>query len=223
MNLPQTIDRREIAQLAPSDSHAMRVIVRRVVNQAPYRVRGKMHHYLFEWDFQLQAHILDIPQSVWMHEFPESGPYRDNRSIAHDLQGNRAPTDAPLVFLLVPWSGYIANLEETSAMPTHEAEPALLSAPDFIGPIRDMLVKLNAPDVVLAALDLATGASNAALLDYVASIPDTETEAEQEAETEAELAPIAATASQINPKTGLPYTPEALRMRKYRAGKKASA
>lgn len=214
MKLPQTIDKRALAALAPQDTHAVRVIVRRVVNQAPYRVRGKMHHYLFEWDFQLQAHILDVPQSAWMAEFPSSGPYRDNRSIAHDFQGNRSATMAPLVFLLVPWSGHVAGTE--AAVTAGQA-----TAPDFIGPIREMLVKLQAPEVVLHALDLATGDSNAALLEYVAGIPDAE--GETPAEPEADLVPIAATASQINPKTGLPYTPEALRMREYRARKKATA
>jgi hypothetical protein len=216
MKLPQTIDKRALAALAPQDTHAVRVIVRRVANQTPYRVRGKMHHYLVEWDFVLQAHILDIPESVWMHDFPP-GPYRDNASISHDIQGCRSVQSAPLVFLLVPYA-------------QEQAQPAVMGAAatpsgiaDFIAPLKDLLNKLKAPAIMHEAVEVMAEDSVEVFGDFVDSltVDEDEAPASDPGQTAAtDLVPVAATATQINPKTGKPYTKEALRMRAMRERKK---
>ena len=103
MTLPKLVDNKILASLAsPSDAFAVRVIVRRVVNNAPYRIHGKIRHYLAAFDKALGAHCIDVPLSVWMDGIA-TGIYRDNLSVAHDLQGNRSQSMAPLVFLVIPW------------------------------------------------------------------------------------------------------------------------
>lgn len=143
MHLPKFVTQEVLNQLAaPTDRVMVRVVLRRIGNTAPYTVWGKKRRYVFRRDPELGAHVLDVPMSVWMWGFPD-GPYRDNLSIAHDLQGNRAAVKAPLVFLVIE-SGAVADAEAPQA---GEASHESLLA------FRELLVAMEAPELVLQAFD----------------------------------------------------------------------
>jgi len=153
MKIPNALDNRILAKLAsPDETHAVRVVIRRVMNHGPYVIRGRLRQYTAEHDAKLSVHVLDVPASVWMHDFP-SGPYRENTSIAHDLQGNRGSALAPLVFLIVPWKNAKSNPaaeapENGSEVPENRPDAALAA-------LRTFAEKLGAPELMLSAIDLA--------------------------------------------------------------------
>jgi hypothetical protein len=86
MNIPNTLSRQTLASLAPDDTHCVRVILKKVANNAPYLVRGRTRKYLFERNPEVKAHALDIPVSVWMQGANESRGYRPGISIPEDLK-----------------------------------------------------------------------------------------------------------------------------------------
>jgi hypothetical protein len=138
-NLPNFLDRRTLASLAaPDETHAVRVIARKISSPVAYRHRGKARTYLFEKDGIIQAHVLDVPVSVWMRDVP-GGPYRANASISEDL----APTmNVPLTFQVIQWG---------------EAKPAAPAAPPAsattIEELREIAKVLGAPPVMIEAIE----------------------------------------------------------------------
>jgi hypothetical protein len=101
MNLPSTISRQALAKLSfPEETHAVRVILKKVANNAPYLVRGKTRRYLFERNPEAKAHCLDIPVSIWMQDVDKFNGYRPGTSIPEDLK----PTiSLPFMMHVVPW------------------------------------------------------------------------------------------------------------------------
>lgn len=151
MNLPPLITSAALRSMArPDETHAMRVIVRSVQNSRPYRLRGKRYHYLAERDPGSNVHCLDIPASVWMNGFPQ-GTYRDNPSLAHDLQGNRAAVGmSPLLFGIVPWvHGDTPLVAPTSTAPAQDLN--LLEAFDAFDAL---LADMDAPEIITSAFAL---------------------------------------------------------------------
>ena len=135
MNIPHLVDNKALADLAsPTDALCVRVVLRRVQNNAPYRLHGKLRIYLATYDRDLCAHVLDVPLSVWMHGFPATGAYRDNPSIAHDLQGNRSQGMSPLVFLVVPWK--LAAAPAVAVPAASAASPPAAAAQDTPAPVK---------------------------------------------------------------------------------------
>ena len=93
---PRLIDAAVLSAAAsPHETHAMRVEVRGVPSNVPYRLAGKgVQRYLLTYDAPSSAHIIDVPASIWM---------ADRESIARDLLGG--PHSKNLVVLTVPWGG----------------------------------------------------------------------------------------------------------------------
>lgn len=154
MNVPNTLTNRALAKLAsPDETHAVRVVIRRVMNRGPYTIRGRIRHYIADHDPKLMVHVLDVPASVWMSGFP-SGPYKENQSIAHDLQGNRGSSLSPLVFLIVPWKDAKSNPAATCKDSLQvEASPAVKDT-ESLTMLRVLAEELGAPDLLLSAIDL---------------------------------------------------------------------
>lgn len=209
MNIPNFLDRKTLAAMAaPGETHAVRVILLKVNNSSAYRLRSRLRQYLFERDGTLGAHVLDIPQSVWMAGQPQ-GVYRDNPSISHDLQ----PTVViPLVIQVIPWAG-----AETAEAPAETNEPAV----DLIPILGDLLEKLNAPPVMTEALDVMRDGNAEAFRAFVDSV---ELHKDAPANPAAPQAPAEASAPPEPPAPaeqaqGAPNI-QAQRMREYRARKK---
>jgi len=98
MNLPNFIDRKALkARASEGETHAVRLILRRVTSTVPYTLRCRARSYIFERNLKLSAHILDIPLSIWMDQ---STAARGVPALCDDLRS----TDAmPLSFHVVPW------------------------------------------------------------------------------------------------------------------------
>jgi hypothetical protein len=156
MNLPTTISRQSLAKLAlPDESHAVRVILKKVANNAPYLVRGKARRYLFERNPDAKAHCLDIPVSLWMQDVNVFHGYRPGTSIPVDLK----PTiTLPFMIHVVPWKG--------------AASPAPAAQGSALAQIRRLLAGFNPPPAVLAALDLADAGQVDALEAHVDKVLD---------------------------------------------------
>lgn len=148
MNIPTLLDNRTLATLAaPDETMAMRVIVRAVHNSKPYRIRGRLRHYQAEHDPVLNVHVLDVPVSLWMKDFP-TGTYVQNPSIAHDIQGNRIGAGlSPLLFSIIPWPGAKPQ-ESAAAAATAESNAAPLEA------FRRLADVMGAPPVIMSSIDL---------------------------------------------------------------------
>ena len=106
-----------------------------------------------------------------MDGFPPRGSYRDNPSIAHDLQGNRSQSMAPLVFLVVPFSNGCVIPAQT---PDANADNLRI-----INALRTLSEALGAPPIMAEAFNLATGTKPVSeivqgLLDTAASAADSE-------------------------------------------------
>lgn len=148
MNIPTLLDNKTLATLAaPDETMAMRVIVRAVHNSKPYRIRGRLRHYQAEHDPVLNVHVLDVPVSLWMKDFP-TGTYVQNPSIAHDIQGNRIGAGlSPLLFSVIPWPGAKPQ-KSAAAAATGESNAAPLEA------FRRLADVMGAPPVIMSSIDL---------------------------------------------------------------------
>lgn len=207
MNIPRLVDNKILAALAsPSDTLAVRVVVRRVSNLAPYRLHGKLRQYLAAYDRGLSAHCIDVPLSVWMADFPTSGAYRENSSIAHDLQGNRSQSMAPLVFLIVPFGNgaVLPMAQDTGA-----------DAVRVLNALRTLSEALGAPPLMSEAFDLA--ASGRPAEEIVKGLLETAFSA---AEERAGLTPDDR-AKPANTATAVAAIDRAAKMREAKAAKKA--
>lgn len=143
MNLPQNVTPEVLASLAaPDEAFAVRVLIRRTANTGLQTLRGRFRRYIAKRDDKLGCHVIEIPLSIWMHGIPK-GTYQDNLSVAHDIMGNRPATKAPLVLLIVPWSG----------AKKVEAEPVAAVVTDLKS-LRELAEVLGAPDLLLSAIDL---------------------------------------------------------------------
>ncbi len=159
----QDLDQAELDKLAtPADIRAIRVILRQVNNHGPYVVNGRAHKYIFRFDTTLDAHKLDIPESVWMNGVP-GGAYVDNESVCHDILANRALHLAPLVPLIVPMAG--GKAETPRGYGTADAPPA-----EFLASLRALFTKMGAPPIVMEALDLADTGNAQLLAEFVADV-----------------------------------------------------
>lgn len=106
-----------LAAASPHETHAMRVEVRGVPSNVPYRLAGKgVQRYLLTYDPPSSAHIIDIPAGLWME---------DRESLARDLLGG--PHSKNLVVLTVPWGASEHAAEDIS---TAEAADRAMQALD---------------------------------------------------------------------------------------------
>jgi hypothetical protein len=223
MNLPLAINSEVLAEHAsPHDTRKIRVVLRRVANTGMYRLRGRKREYHMVFDPSLSAHILDVPESLWMDGIPQ-GSYAENLSIAHDIQGNRSATLAPLVFLLLPYGdGSAASAPHLAA--TEKPQRFSAAGLSILGEIEGMLRKLDAPPEAIECLNIARFPHEdetvlQVLREFIGGMDVTEAEAPPAEEPEAAEKP----AENINPRTGKPYTPDALRMRLKRQREAATA
>lgn len=205
MDIPQELTPALARLLAdPSDTQAMRVIVRRVANQCNYLLRGKRRSYQLEYNPVMCCHFIDIPYSLWMHGVSTAQPYEDNQSVAHDIQSNFAHMES-LVILPVPWGDH-----------TEIVAPAVaVSAPDNapLISLKSLAERLGAPPTMIDAIDLVLAGGNAKSI--CLSLDNTEVEAANQPD-QPELPPIPIA---TKPPTG-PLT-NAERMRKMREAKAA--
>lgn len=159
MNLPNLVTNAILAKLAsPEETHCVRVIARRCLNQRPLAIRGRHRTYHAEHVAECGYHALDVPLTVWMDGI-EPGTYRDNKSIAQDLQATCGPATLPLIFTVLPWRGAKA------VTPVVEA-PAAPQA-DVFTPLEELFAKMGAPAEVVEALKLAKDGHAGALRQFV--------------------------------------------------------
>ena len=204
MNIPRIVDNKILAALAsPGDTVAVRVIVRRVNNNNPFRIHGKTRHYVATHDRAMGVHCIDVPLSVWMDGIASGGAYRDNLSIAHDLQGDRSQSAAPLIFLVVPFGN-------GAVVPAQAPEAAGIDV-RVLNALRTLSEVLEAPQIMTEAFDLA--ASGKPVEEVVNGLLATALSAQAEGD-DIEL-------EERDTKAVKTATDAAERMRKMRAAKKA--
>jgi hypothetical protein len=149
-SIPTTIDSKTLAHLAePTDTHAVRLILRQVHNFSPYRMGGKRYKYIFTHDSRIGAHVLDVPLSLWQGDVPK-GAYRDNLSICHDLQGNRSGNLPPLVAVIIPLKEGVAEFIATTERGQADPMPAMLET------LKGFLADMDAPDEIMQAMAILT-------------------------------------------------------------------
>src|SRR5688500_10505029 len=92
----------DLLKKAAADEQTMvRLILRDVTNQRPYSKRGRRSTiYLFEFNPKLGAHVLDVPQSVWMKCVPTAG-LKANESLAWDIMGSSGIAHSPIIPLVI--------------------------------------------------------------------------------------------------------------------------
>lgn len=162
MNLPKIVTNELLASLAaPDETHCMRVLVRRVMNNSPFSIRGRHRTYQAVHVPDCGCHALDVPLSVWQGDIVP-GIYRENQSIAHDLQSTLAPGSLPLVFMVLPWKGAKA------VAPV--ADVPVASQGDVFGPLAELLAKFNTPPAIVEAFKLARDGQAGALRMFVDSL-----------------------------------------------------
>jgi hypothetical protein len=148
MNVPSLATTAVLARLArPDESMAMRVILRRVANTGPYTVHGKVRKYVFEYHHKIGAHVLDVPLSVWNSGITH-GAYRDNPSIAHDIQATRSVHLAPLVIHPIPFG----NGAVPAALVIAPTEDASMSA--SLAAFEVLCRAMDAPSEILEAMQI---------------------------------------------------------------------
>ncbi len=213
MNTPTLLDNRTLATLAaPDETMAVRVLVRSVHNSKPYRIRGRIRHYQAEHDPVLNVHVLDVPVSLWMKDFP-TGTYVQNPSIAHDIQGNRIGAGmSPLLFSVIPWK----DAKASPAAAPAESNAAPLAA------FRRLAAVMGAPPVILSSIDLLC--SGLPVEQVVAALESTIGNVEAELLKVPEPDPLAAALTSTAPPAAAEPKPKlsgAERARIHRAKKKA--
>lgn len=130
---------------APTDTIAIRVIVRRVANQSLYRLRGKRRSYVLAYSPEMRCHFIDIPLAAWSLGIDCAKPYEDNQSVAHDIQANSGHAES-LILLPVPWGGKVAAFGHQMENPFPYLET--------IASLRRLAVELHAPGIMIDAIDL---------------------------------------------------------------------
>ena len=135
MNIPSSLSKSTIAQLACPDTVAVRVLLHSVSNNGSARLRCRNRQYIFERSHETGCHILDIPMSIWMAGV-NPGRYRDQRSVCDD-------------FRELPGAAFTIHLIGTAP------EAAAPEAPGALAEIRRLLSALGAPEEVATAFNLA--------------------------------------------------------------------
>jgi hypothetical protein len=146
MNFPSEMTQAQANLLAaPTDTIAIRVIVRRVANQSLYRLRGKRRSYVLDYSPEMRCHFIDIPLAAWSFGIDCAKPYEDNQSVAHDIQANSGHAES-LILLPVPWGGKVAAFGHQMENPFPYLET--------IASLRRLAVELHAPGIMIDAIDL---------------------------------------------------------------------
>lgn len=165
MKIPSLVTSRDLRLLAPEgETHAIRVILTRVSNAGDFRHRCGTRQYIFKRDCTLGAHVLIVPLSCYMQDSP-TGRYRDNRSISHDLQPS---VSNGLIIQVIR----IADDPEILVDPKDAPPVGVQPQPEGhkLALVRQLLVKLNAPEIVLEAIDAAIDGTTADLESFVGGI-----------------------------------------------------
>lgn len=104
-NIPQLVTQRWLDDHRSEDeTHEAHILLKRVSHPGAYTLRGSARKYLVERDPRRCAHVLRVPLSLWMFQYPE-GPWRHNPSICSDLLSNRSQLKSPLEFTFYPIDG----------------------------------------------------------------------------------------------------------------------
>ena len=155
MDIPQELTPAIAAHLSlPSDTQAMRVLVRGVANQNDYTLRGKRRRYILSYCPRMACHFIDIPMSLWSDGINPERQYEENQSVAHDIQHN-SPHMESLVVFPVPYG----NAEESPAADAPTA--AAIAPPEVLDSLRSLAQRFGAPEIMLEAIDLVKRGLNA--------------------------------------------------------------
>lgn len=155
MNYPNIITNKFLASVAsPTEQMMVRLIIRHVANNSVYNLHGrKNRHYHFEFNRQFNAHILDVPLSVWMDGVNTAVPAQDNASIAWDLMNKKHSFGSPIL-IVVPWPNAKA-LEQRVDAETPATSPRLSAAGrKAVESIDGLAGTLKAPEIVHRAIAL---------------------------------------------------------------------
>jgi hypothetical protein len=109
MNYPHLINQKWLDNRADKkERRIVRLILKGCSNFRPFAVSGATcHKYLFTYDPKIAAHVLNVPESLWMEK---------NGAMAYDLMSKRKGN--PLVVLILP---YVK--EKAAVKPLSEAIP----------------------------------------------------------------------------------------------------
>lgn len=173
-HIPNEVSSRALKPLAAdNETLCVRVIFRNVNNSGVYRHKCRNRTYLFERNGRLNAHVLDIPVSLYMQGVPD-GSYRDNTSISHDLQ----PTaHNGIITQVIPFGDGAANASEDT--PKTGVDSAAATNLALLG---KLLTKLSAPEIMHEGLKLAQEGTPEELTAFIDSIELVESSDEQETE-----------------------------------------
>jgi len=125
MNYPHLINQKWLDNRADKkERRIVRLILKGCSNFRPFAVPGATcHKYLFTYNNKLAAHVLDVPETLWMEK---------NGAMARDLMEKRRGN--PLVVLILP---YVKEKEAVKPLP----EPVQTEGPS---PEERALAALNA-------------------------------------------------------------------------------
>lgn len=211
MNFPSEMTQAQANLLtAPTDTIAIRVIVRRVANQSLYRLRGKRRSYVLAYSPEMRCHFIDIPLAAWSFGIDVAKPYEDNHSVAHDIQANSGHAES-LILLPVPWGGKVAAFDAKSEEPGPSA--AVLTS------LRNLAERFGAPEIMIEAIELVGRGlpAKATCLALDNTVPVGETAPDLPPLEPRPPAPVADT-----PKTSTPTLDKMKAMREARAAKQAA-
>lgn len=158
-----------LAKSAKSDEKLMvRLILREITNPRPYIKEGRNNRdFVFEFDRELNAHVLDVPLSVWQDSNPNSNA-RANGSLVWDILGKPQNNHQPILPIILPWPG--AESDKAVSVDSGANDELLELKTVKLPIISELLEKLNAPDEVVEALSIVTGGTASDLRKFVDGI-----------------------------------------------------
>lgn len=149
IKLPAIVTQAALDKLrAPDETHEVHIIVRRIVNQGPYTLRGRVRQYIITSDKRRGSHILRVPLSVWMAGCPTNTVVQ-NDSICYDITSTRNFTKSPLTFEMWKIGADAAEPEKVEDFQQPEIKQEADDA------FRLILKELKAPKVALEAFEMA--------------------------------------------------------------------
>ena len=166
ITLPKEINQQVLDKLAkPDETHEIHIIVRRVANAGPYKMRGRLRNYSVARDEKRGAHVLRVPLSVWMAGCPVNTMIQNN-SVCYELTGTRSFTKSPLTFEMWKLETDEVAAEKVEDFPQpemqREADDAFLA----------ILEQLTSPPEVVQAFEMVRAGNVAALSELHAKLKE---------------------------------------------------
>lgn len=114
-NYPTVLNQQWLNNRAqPKEQRVVRVEIRGVHNLRPLTISGKgSTRYLLHYDNKTAAHVLDIPESIWMEQ---------NGKLARDLMSPR-PNPPAMVVLVLPYKANKDAGKKAKPLPKAESTP----------------------------------------------------------------------------------------------------